>query len=175
MLKLVFKTCLKWGHLHTCMHAWYATSALTLLHSSLRDDQELRDGLASLFFFPSNYHSKENIFLSNMGVMLFQVWVMNKLVQTLHVSELMQKKTTDWWWVLSGSRRRGATPGQSTHTCIEYELIIQRECCLDLLDEMSPWCVHPIIFGEVTQTSMGIFSKQPKSFFFLNEWLITHL
>lgn len=42
-------------------------------------------------FFPSNYHSKENIFLSNLGVMLFQVWVMNKLVQTLHVSALMQK------------------------------------------------------------------------------------
>ncbi len=47
--------------------------------------------LTSRFFSPSNYHSKENIFLSNLGVMLFQVWVMNKLVQTLHVSVLMQK------------------------------------------------------------------------------------
>lgn len=43
-------------------------------------------------FFPSNYHAKANIFLSNLGVMLFQVRVMNKLVQTLHMSKLMQER-----------------------------------------------------------------------------------
>lgn len=69
------------------MHGWCAASALTL---PMRRPRAHRPAGFSIFF-PSNYHSNKNIFLSYMGVMLFQVLVMNKLVHTLHVSELMQK------------------------------------------------------------------------------------
>lgn len=65
-------------YIHVCMPGVQPQLSLSLTtHTAL--------------FFPSNDRLKENIFLSNVGVMLFQVWVMNKLGPTRHVSELIQK------------------------------------------------------------------------------------
>lgn len=62
-------------------------------------------------FFPLATTIQKNIFLSNLGVMLFQVWVINKLGQTLHVSELMQKakQTGGEWMVVGVSKKESNT------------------------------------------------------------------
>ena len=104
----------------------------------LRQPRAHRRPAFSFFFSPSNYHSKEDIFLSNLGIMLFQVWVMNKLVQTLRVSELMQKKTTDWWWVGVVGVWEGGKEQHQVNRDEEYE---HSERCLDLLG-FSPQWVH---------------------------------